>query len=269
VVIRFDAKMSAKSEALNPSKREPEQEKKQVVLKAENHASREDQEEELELMREGFDALVLEGNEQDPEWGITEGWFQQAMAGLFYVIGPLYLSKESIVEIARFQGGDVFYTRESDAEVLRNAPRIVRWFSAFLYFIMLPGSVVVGLIWRPVQGACLLFTSFAIPVLTIRVYNTKFSRGEKNRDQLIARTIMEALKSNDSALAIVGADHADGVKTALPDDLDVGFHPTKSGELTVSSIWNFTVRGFQMFSLLFFLYLAILWAIVNLVLPLL
>lgn len=261
--------MSAKSEALNPSKRESEQEQKQVVLKAENHASREDHEEELELMREEIDALILEGNEKDSEWGITEGWFQQAMAGMFYVMGPLYLSKEIIVEIARSQAADVFFTRESDAEVLRNAPRLVRWFSAFLYFIMLPGSVVAGLIWSPVQGAFLLFASFAIPVLTIRVYNTNFSQGEKNRDRLMAGTIMEALESSDSALAIVGADHADGVKAELPNDLDVDFHPPKSGGVTVSSIWDFTVRGFQMFSLLFFLYLAILWAVVNLVLPLL
>jgi hypothetical protein len=259
--------MSAKSEALDAGKRKSEQEQKQVVLKAENHASREDREEELELMREGIDALVLEGNEKDSEWGITEGWFQQAMAGMFYVMEPLYLSKETIVEIAQFQGADVIFTRESDAEVLRNAPRLVRWFSAFLYFIMLPGSVAVGLIWGAVQGAFLLFASFTIPVLTIRIYNTKFSRGEKNRDRLMAGKIMEALESNDSALAIVGADHADGVKDALPDDLDIDFQPTKSRGLTPTNIWDFTVRGFQMFSLLFFLYLAILWAVVNFVVP--
>jgi len=41
----------------------------------------------------------------------------------------------------------------------------------------------------------------------------------------------------------------------------------KSEGLTVNGIWDFTVRGFQMFSLLFFLYLTILWTVVNFVLP--
>ena len=261
--------MSAKSEALNFSKRHSKQEQKQVVLKAENHASREDREEELELMREGIDALVLEGNENAAEWGITESWFQQAVAGMFYVMGPLYLSKEIIVEMARLQGAERFFTRESDAEVLRNAPRLVRWFSAFLYFIMLPSSVIVGLSQGTVAGATLLFASFAIPVLLIRIYNSDFAQGEKNRNRRMAGKIQEALETNDLVLAIVGADHADGVRDALPEYLDVDYHPTKSGGLTVSGIWDLMVRGFQMFSLLFFLYLAILWAVVNFVLPLL
>ena len=259
--------MSAKSEALNSSKREAEQDQNQVILKAENHASREDHEEELELMREGIEALVLEGSEKNPEWGITEGWFQQAIGGMFYVMGPLYISKEILAEFARFQDTDLYFTRESDAEVLRNAPRLVRWFSAFLYFIMLPSSVVVGLIWGPVQGASFLLASFGVPVLTIRIYNTRFNRGEKNRDELMAKNIQEALETNNSVMAIVGYAHADGVMDALPDDLDVDYHPTKSEGLTASGIWDFTVRGFQMFSLLFFLYLAILWTVVNFVLP--
>ena len=132
---------------------------------------------------------------------------------------------------------------------------------------MLPSSVGVGLIWGPVQGASLLLASFGIPVLTIRIYNTRFNRGERNRDELMAKKIQEALETNDSVLAIVGHAHADGVMDALPDDLDVDHHPTQSEGLTASGIWDFTVRGFQMFSLLFFLYLAILWTVVNFVLP--
>ncbi|AJF27869.1 hypothetical protein SG26_19045 (plasmid) [Haloarcula sp. CBA1115] len=259
--------MSGKTEALSSGKRGAKKDQKQLVLKAENHASREDYEEELELMRDGIESLVMEGSENNPEWGITEGWFQQAIGGMFYVMGPLYISKESLVEFAKYQDADLYFTRESDAEVLRNAPRLVRWFSAFLYFIMLPSSVVVGLIWGPVQGASLLLASFGIPVLTIRIYNTRFNRGERNRDELMANKIQEALETNDSVLAIVGHAHADGVMDALPDDLDVDHHPTQSKGLTASGIWDFTVRGFQMISLLFFLYLAILWAVVNFVLP--
>lgn len=261
--------MAARSEPHVSSDKDSTQDNAEVILKGENHASRADYEEEVELMQEGIDALVLEGSEEDPEWGLTEGWFQQALGGMFYVMKPLYLSKETLVEFAKFQDADVFFTRDSDAEVLRNAPRLIRWFSAFLYFIMLPSSVISGLIWGPVSGAGLLFASFAFPVLTIRIYNSKYSPGKKNRDRIMAGKIMEALETNDSVLAIVGHDHADGVSEVLPEELDVDYHPTKSGGLTISGIWDFTVRGFQMFSLLFFLYLVILWTVVNFVLPVL
>lgn len=260
--------MSPESETQTSTKTDSAQDNAEVILKGENHASREDHDEEIVLMRDGIDVLVLEGSEKDPEWGITEGWFQQAMAGMFYVMGPLYLSKDLLVEFAKFQDTDVFFTRESNAEILRNAPRLIRWFSAFLYFIMLPSSVIAGLVWEPVMGTVLLFASFAVPVLTIRIYNSKFSPGEKNRDRVMAGKIMKAVETNDSVLAIVGDDHADGVREALPEELDVEYHPSKSERLTVSRFWDFTVRGFQMFSLLFFLYLVILWAVVNFVLPL-
>lgn len=246
---------------------ESNQNKAEVVLKGENHASRRDHKEELELMRKGIDALVLEGSEKTPDWSLTEGWFQQAMTGMFYVMGPLYLSKEALVEFARFQDADVFFTRESDAEVLRNSPRLVRWFSAFLYFIMLPSSVLVGLVGGSVQGASLLFASFGIPVLTIRIYNSRLNPGENNRDRQMAEIIQDALETNDSVLVVIGGRHVDGVKAALPGQLDIDYYPTKLGGLTVSGIWDFTVRGFQMLSLLFFLYLGILWIVVNFVLP--
>lgn len=44
-----------------------------VVLKGEIHTSRGDLKEERELLREGVDALVLEGEESKAEYGWSEG----------------------------------------------------------------------------------------------------------------------------------------------------------------------------------------------------
>lgn len=66
-------------------------------------------------MKEGIDALVLEGTESTGDCGVTEGWFQQAIAGMFYILSPLYVSKEILVDFAKLQGADVYFTRESDA----------------------------------------------------------------------------------------------------------------------------------------------------------
>ncbi|ERG90071.1 MAG: hypothetical protein J07HQW1_00084, partial [Haloquadratum walsbyi J07HQW1] len=106
-----------------------------VQLKGEIHSSRGDHNKERELMKEGIDALVLEGTENTGDYGVTEGWFQQAIAGMFYILSPLYVSKDILVDFAELQGADVYFTRESDAEVLRNAPFTMRVISASLYFL--------------------------------------------------------------------------------------------------------------------------------------
>jgi hypothetical protein len=238
-----------------------------VILKGEFHSSQGDHLEELDLMQEGIDALVLEGNKTDAEYRATEGWFQQAIAGMFYVLSPLYISKEILVRFAEYQDATVYFTRESDAEVLRNAPRLVRLFSAVLYFLLLPGSVISGLLLGYLWGAGILFFSFALPVLFIRIYNSRFNTAERNRDQIMAQKIEEAMDAHDTVLAVVGGAHADGVVDSLPSNLDVEYHPPKKDGITTEGIWRNVRNGFQVFSLLFTLYLTILWGVLNLALP--
>jgi hypothetical protein len=68
-------------------------------------------------------------------------------------------------------------------------------------------------------------------------------------------------------LTIVGGAHADGVQDALPNDLVVEYHPPTKDGITTEGIWRNIRNGFQVFSLLFTLYLAILWGVLNLALP--
>jgi hypothetical protein len=238
-----------------------------VILKGEFHSSQADHLEELDLMEEGIDALVLEGKEGNAEYRATEGWFQQAVAGLFYVLGPLYISKEILVRFAKYQQAAVYFTRESDAEVLRNAPKLVQMFSAILYYLLLPASIVAGVLKGYLWGTGILFTSFVLPVLFIRVYNSRFNTTERNRDQVMAQKIEKATKTHQTVLAIVGDAHADGVIDALPEDVDVEYRPTKKSGLTTKELWRNVRNGFQVFSLLFTLYLVILWSVLNIVLP--
>jgi len=156
-----------------------------VHLKGEIHSSHGDYDSERRLMKEGIDALVLEGTENTGDYGITEGWFQQAVEGMFYILSPLYISKEILVDFAELQGADVYFTRESDAEVLRNAPITMKVVSASLYFFLLPSSVIIGVItgdylsggWLP----CRVVSPF--PFFSPRWYNMKFGSGNQNRDE--------------------------------------------------------------------------------------
>jgi hypothetical protein len=217
-------------------------------------------------MKDGIDALVLEGTENTGDYGVTEGWFQQAIAGMFYILSPLYVSKEILADFAELQGADVYFTRESDAEVLRNAPFTMRVISASLYFLLLPSSVIVGLITGDyLAGAGFLAVSFSVPVLLLRLYNMEFSSGDQNRDEIMAQKIAEATEENDTVLAVVGAGHADGIIDALPNTLDVSYYPPEYSRISKEHLKEILIPLFQMFSLLLTLYLAILWVSVTLV----
>jgi hypothetical protein len=232
----------------------------EIHIKGEIHSSRGDYEEERKLMKEGVDALVLEGEESQGEYTMTEGWFQQAKTGMFYILSPLYVSKEIFVDFAELQEANVYFTRDSDAEVLRNAPFLVRAISAALYYLLLPTSVVVGLLTGDyVTGAGFLAISFIVPVLLLRWYNMRFQSKEKNRDQLMAEKITEAAEGNGSVLAVVGEGHTEGVLDALTDELDVTHHPPKYSRASREHLRDIAIPVFQMFSLLFTLYVFVVW----------
>jgi len=83
----------------------------------------------------------------------------------------------------------------------------------------------------------------------------------------MAQKIEKATEAHQTVLAIVGDAHANGVIDALPEDLDVEYLPTKKSGLTTKELWRNVRNGFQVFSLLFTLYLVILWGVLNILLP--
>ena len=137
-----------------------------------------------------------------------------------------------------------------------------------LYYLLLMSSVVVGLVTKDyLTGAAFLAVSFFLPVLLIIYYDTSYNSGQKNRDRIMAETIQEAQK-HGTTLAIVGAHHAEGILDQLPSELDVEFHPPAYGRFSREHLAEILAPLFKMFSLLFTLYLVILWFSVNLYLML-
>jgi hypothetical protein len=142
----------------------------------------------------------------------------------------------------------------------------MRVISASLYFLLLPSSVIVGLITGDyLAGAGFLAVSFSVPVLLLRLYNMEFSSGDQNRDEIMAQKIADAAEENDTVLAVVGAGHADGIIDALPNTLNVTYYPPEYGRASKEHLKEILIPLFQVFSLLLTLYLAILWIIVTLV----
>lgn len=149
-----------------------------VVLKGEIHTSYGDLNEEKELVKNGIDTLVLEGEspgkQSEPGW--LDGWFSISTWLFDLVLGNVYVSKDILVDLAEAQDADVVYTRDSNSELIDNTNRIVKTVAAFLFYILVAGSLVLGYTTGDlVSGAAVLMMGVLLPILLLRVYNTKMS----------------------------------------------------------------------------------------------
>lgn len=234
-----------------------------VVLKGELHSSAGDLEEEKDLVKEGFDTLVLEGERSESEFGWTEGWFRISLAAFFWITGRIYVSKEILVDLAEVQDTEVVYTREADSDILENTPFYMKVFSAALFYTLVPGSVAVGLVFSTMWGATVLFMGFTLPVLGIRIFNSRQSRGEKNRDKIMAEKIVDAVENGESVLAIVGESHLDGVERNLPDSIDPDVRLPAYPRRAKQHIKEVALPFFEMVLVLYSLYLLVSWSLIQ------
>lgn len=203
--------------------------------------------------------MVLEEPKKQARYGWAEAWFGNAFAGLSFLVRPMYVSKEVLIRLSRALGNDVYFTRESNADILRNAPVTVQSLSAALYVILLSISLVVGVLYGFVTGAIMLLVAFAVPVLGLRMYNTYFNHGGGNRDEVIAEKIVEAASENDSVLAVVGDAHADGVRRAIPEEIEVKYYQPRYGRFSVTHLREMLLPFALVLLRTVGLYVVVLW----------
>lgn len=200
----------------------------QVVIKGEVHSSRDDLEKELELIKQGFDVLVLEGAEGDPEYTLSGLWYYVASAVTFWLLDRTYQSENSLIHVAEAKDIEVVRTRKSDADVLKNASWLVRLVALTAFFVVTFGGLFTGLYSNFLLGYGLTMLGIILPPIYLRRQNMTEAAGEHNRDKLMADTIVEAARDGKSVLAVVGASHTDGVRTHLPDNIGVTYYPPEN-----------------------------------------
>lgn len=204
-----------------------------VTLKREIHSSSGDLEEELALLKEGYDALILEGAETDAEYGIFQSWFPLAMEMMFSTIGRVQQDKSILVEFVEVSGTELIFTRESDAEMLNNAPFLVRQISRITFSLLFAFSLLYGALTGDYfRGALYLLLAAGLPIGIVRFYNMYVRRGDENRDRIMADHIIEASENHDSILVIVGTAHGGGVIKHLPEEFELEVIEPRYGTLS-------------------------------------
>jgi len=212
--------------------------------------------EERELVREGVDALVLEGEESKAEYSWSEGWFSTTSWIFGLVMSNIYTDNRILEDLALAQDADLLYTRESNATLLRNAGRFVKWTAALLFYVLFPLSLIIGIVTgQTVSGASVLLLSSLAPLLLLRVYNTRRSEGEENTDQRMADKIVEAAEGSDRVVAVMGQAHLEGVKERMPENLDVEERDIAYSVWSRPHLEELIMPVFTGFSVLFVFYL--------------
>lgn len=208
----------------------------EVIIKGEIHTSRGDFEEERDLLVEGVDALVIEGQREQAEFGWLHGWFGVAMFIFEYLFARfLYTDHQTLVDIAEGQGAGVKFTRESNADILRNSHSLVVALAFALFYLLILLSVIFGLVMESqIYGAASLLGSGLAPLLLLRIHETV--KTDNNRDEKIADTIAEAANPDDRVVAVMGRQHAKNVPEYLPEDIDSETRSPEYGVLSPSMI---------------------------------
>ncbi|QKY19688.1 hypothetical protein B4589_004575 [Halolamina sp. CBA1230] len=191
-----------------------------VTIKGEIHASRGDLEEERDLLAEGVDTLVIEGSSED-EVGVSwlHAWFEVAILIFEYLFAEsLYTDHQTLVDIAKGQGADVVYTRDTDAALIENSHTLVTGAAFILFYGLVFLSALLGILGNQIAGAGTLLLAGGGPVLLLRLYETR--KPGDNRDKKIAEKIAQAATDDDRVVAVMGQSHAKTVPDYLPTDIN-------------------------------------------------
>lgn len=232
----------------------------EVILKGEIHTSESDLDEERELIIEGIDALVIEGEREDAEYGILRSWYSTAMSivGLVF-FDILYTDHRILTDLADAQDADVVSTRESDAELLENAHPAVEVVAALLFYGIFVFSIFWGLITgNTTYGAAYLLASAIFPLYLLRSYEMNQGDDESNRDQIITDRIVEAASDSGRVVAVVGSGHVKAIEERLPEFLDVEVRPPVYGRLSIQHAKEVFIPAFTAYSVLFVGYIILL-----------
>lgn len=235
----------------------------EILIKGELHTSHGDLEAERTLIKDGVDHLIFEGPEQGNwqfRWSqIWFGWVLMIFELLF--ARSLYVDKTIIEDLAEVQGVEPQSTRESNASILENAHILVRIASAGLFFVLFTTALVLGWLGHVLQGSLWLLVSSLFPLLLVRSHESR--RGTVGRDIQIAEMIEEVAEDGGRVVAIVGADHVDGIERALPDDLEAEVRPPVYNRLSLQHLKDLFSPTLVAFSVLYVIYSAMV-AVVSL-----
>lgn len=226
----------------------------EIIIKGEIHTSNADLREEREILVEGVDHLILEGQAKEAEYSLTQQWYGWIMLIFKYLFArQIYADHTILKDLADVQEAQIEYTRETDLDILQNSHLLVQLFAVGLFFVLLTYSLYVGMNGNVLPGAIWLFASSLLPLLVLRIHESR--KSGDSRDERIAEQITEAAQDGGRIVAVVGNEHAKNIPAYLPDDLpEPTVRPPQYPFISIPSLKELFYPGFVFFSVLYVFY---------------
>lgn len=136
---------------------------------------------------------------------------------------------------------------------------LVKIASAGLFFVLFATAIIIGRLGHVLQGSLWLLVSSLFPLLLVRSHESR--RETVGRDIRIAEMIEKAAEDGGRVVAIVGADHVNGIERALPDDLEAEVRSPVYNRLSLQHLKDLFYPTLVSFSVLYGIYSAMLVAV--------
>jgi hypothetical protein len=233
-----------------------------IVLKGEIHTSRGDLEREKELLKEGFDILLLEqsSSQEEQRYSILDSWFSIANKLFFFILSYIYTSHQILKDIADIKGTEIIYTRESEKDILENNTLKTRTLCSGLFYLLLTLSFIYVYEFGDWFGGAIMFlAAIGTPLVLLRFGEMRSKNNSENRDKIMADKILSAHKEGKSVLAVVGESHIERIQNHLPDDLDVRVEGAEYGKASINHLKDIGLPVFTAFSVAYMIYLLVRW----------
>lgn len=233
-----------------------------IVLKGELHTSRGDLEREKELLKEGFNTLLLEqsSSQETQRYSPLDSWFSIASDLFFFILSYIYTSHQILKEIADIKDTNIIYTRESEKDILENNTLKIRTLCSGLFYLLLTVSIVYGYEGgNKIGGAIMLLVAMGLPLVLLRFGEMRSGNNLEDRDEIIADKILSAHEEGKSVLAVVGESHLERIQAHLPDEVDVRVEGAEYGKASITHMKDIGLPIFTAFSVLYVIYLTVLW----------
>ena len=214
----------------------------EVIIKAENHNSELDLREGRKILNEGVDHYIIENKEREADYPLKYRWFQFLLWTFRLLIMNrfVYTDHSSLTDIADRHDANKIATRETDLELIDDAPVSDKLISFMTFAVFVGASLFIGLSYDNVYvlltGGLVYLCGMVIPVMFLRVRESE--REYNNRDQKIAKKITAAANDGGRVVAILGKKHCNPVMEKIPEEIEIDFRPTLYNENRFQQILN-------------------------------
>lgn len=185
-----------------------------IDIKGEAHISKRDKEEEVEMIKQGYDHVLVEGC-SETRFDDSPTFIQLFYNTIFGLLSPLYTDLEPIFQTIEESGANLHRTREN-YDILFSTNKKINYAVATLFFpyiVLTPVVLVTRCCLTELYFNELYLLTMLLGILFITLFLLLLFLQSKEREKDMREKVEELSDETNDVLVIVGQLHVSGVKS--------------------------------------------------------